>query len=221
MHQKIKDTLYFDLLPRVLAQLVMGLMGTIKVDSIEGKEFEEEAIKASGGAVIYVSWHQRMSYLFYHLSHKGIHTLISPSRDGEMAARLALRLGFVPVRGSTTREGFKGLVQMIRHLKEGKKAGMLADGPQGPARQAKIGTVIMARDAQAPILPVTWGATKVWIANSWDRYMVPKPFSRLFIKYSEPIWVPRRAKKEELEHYRQVLEGVLNKLSKECDQFFK
>ena len=97
---------------------------------------------------------------------------------------------------------------------------MLADGPLGPARVAKIGSVVIARDAEVPLIPVLWGADRCWIFNSWDRYLVPKPFARVAIFYAEPIWIPRSAVEEELEGYRRIFEERLNQGTRWCDEQF-
>jgi hypothetical protein len=146
--------------------------------------------------------------------------MISQSRDGEYAARLADRLGFRGVRGSTTRGGFVALKELVALIKQGERVGMLADGPLGPARVAKIGTVIMAREAEAPILPIAWGADRCWVLNSWDRYLIPKPFARVAVYLAEPIWVPGSAKKKDLEFYRRRLEDELNQITRWCDEQF-
>ncbi len=200
--------------------LIKVLMGSVKVKAIWGWEEAKEAMRSSGGKAIYATWHQRMSYHFYHLARRHIHVLISPSRDGELAARLAKLLGFEVVRGSSSRDAIKGLMGMVRVLKKGHCAGMLADGPLGPPRYAKIGTVAMASLSEAPILPVVWGVDRCWVFNSWDRYMIPKPFSNVVVYYARPIWVPKGLDKGRLEHYRELLEDTLNGAANLCDDFF-
>lgn len=97
---------------------------------------------------------------------------------------------------------------------------MLADGPLGPARVAKIGSVIMARDGNAPLIPVLWGADRCWVLNSWDRYLIPKPFAKVVIHYAKPIWVPSSATGKELEKYRKLFEDRLNEGTRLCDKYF-
>jgi lysophospholipid acyltransferase (LPLAT)-like uncharacterized protein len=144
--------------------------------------------------------------------------MISASRDGEYAARVASWLGFKNVRGSSTRGGSKALKEIIRRMKAGEIGGMLADGPQGPARVAKMGSVIIARKARVPIIPVLWGADRCWVFNSWDRYLVPKPFARVVILYEEPVWIPETAGNEELERFRKRFEDLLNRGTLWCDE---
>ncbi|RLB21168.1 MAG: hypothetical protein DRG71_08665, partial [Deltaproteobacteria bacterium] len=107
-----------------------------------------------------------------------------------------------------------------REIRRGETAGMLADGPLGPPRVAKIGSVILAKETGAPVVPVLWGADRCWVFNTWDQYLVPKPFARIAIRYQKPIWVPAEASHEDLEEYRLVLEKELNEGTLWCDEFF-
>jgi lysophospholipid acyltransferase (LPLAT)-like uncharacterized protein len=109
---------------------------------------------------------------------------------------------------------------MISRIKQGEIAGMLADGPQGPARVVKVGSVLAARSAQVPIIPLVWGANRCWALNSWDRYLIPKPFAKIVICYGEPTWIPESAKREILERFRLLVEERLNQATRWCDEQF-
>jgi len=214
------DPVLLRVLPPLGGLIIKLLMLSCRVIKVEGRDTQEEALSRTGGRGIYVTWHQRMSYLFHYLGSRHAVVMISQSRDGEYVARMARRLGFKDVRGSSTRGSFQALRAITEKLKEGVSGGMLADGPLGPARVAKPGSVFMARSAQIPLLPITWGADRCWVFNSWDRYMVPKPFARIVLYHAEPIWVPRSAKGEELEAYRVLLEERLNRGARWCDEHF-
>ncbi len=110
--------------------------------------------------------------------------------------------------------------ELTRRIRDGELGGMLADGPQGPARVAKLGTVLIARDGNAPIIPVLWGADRCWTFNSWDRYLLPKPFARIVLYAAEPLWIPQTARGEELERYRLLLEERMNDGTRWCDMHF-
>ena len=99
------------------------------------------------------------------------------------------------------------LKQLTKIINAGGGGGILADGPRGPARVLKMGAVVMARDTRAPIISITWGADRCWVLNSWDRFLIPKPFSRIVIRYAEPIWIPPETKREALEGWRQHVEA--------------
>lgn len=215
------DPVVLAVLPPVLGGVTSALMGSCRVSGKFGQEPVEEALARSGGRAVYATWHQRMSYNFHYFGKMTLLIMISGSRDGEYAARLASCRGFKHVRGSSTRGGPRALKNIIARLKEGRdSAGMLADGPKGPARVAKLGSVIIARDAGLPLIGVLWGAEKCWALNSWDRYMIPKPFSRVVVAYTEPMWVPAAAAGPELEGLRAEFERRLNETARFCDLQF-
>ena len=214
------DPLLLRIVPPLAALLIKALMLTCRVVKREGLERGREAVSRAGGGAIYPTWHQRMPYLFHHFGSRHVTTMISKSRDGEYAARVASWLGFKGVRGSSSRGGPRALKELVQKIKEGVITGMLADGPQGPARVAKMGSLIMAREAGVPIIPVLWGADRCWVFNSWDKYLVPKPFARIAILYAEPLWIPPSAKRDELETFRRLFENRLNQGTKWCDEVF-
>ncbi|MBW1862951.1 MAG: hypothetical protein JRJ02_11345 [Deltaproteobacteria bacterium] len=76
----------------------------------------------------------------------------------------------------------------------------------------------MARDAQVPLVPLTWGVDRCWVINGWDRLIIPKPFARAVYLYAEPILIPSAVNGEELEKYRQLLEDRLNQGTSWCDE---
>jgi lysophospholipid acyltransferase (LPLAT)-like uncharacterized protein len=214
------DPVFLGVLPPLGALLIKLLMLSCRVVRVEGLERARRAAEASAGGAVYVTWHQRMPYHFHHFGSRHVTVMISRSRDGEYAARVARWLGFRDVRGSSSRGGKQALREIIRRMRQGEIGGMLADGPQGPARVAKMGSVIMARDAGVPLIPVLWGADRCWQFNSWDRYLVPKPFARVAILYEEPVIVPPGARGGLLESYRRLLQDRLNRGTRWCDEQF-
>jgi lysophospholipid acyltransferase (LPLAT)-like uncharacterized protein len=217
---RLSDPIFLMIIPPLAALLIKLLMLSCRVMKVEGQERMERGLEQYGGKVIYVTWHQRMSYLFHYFGSRHLTMMISNSRDGEYAARVAKWLGFKNVRGSSTRGGPAALKKMTQKIMEGEPGGMLADGPLGPARVAKAGSVFMASNAEAPLIPILWGADRCWILNTWDRYLIPKPFARVVVYYAEPIWVPRTSNGEELEDYRRLLEDSMNRATRWCDEYF-
>ncbi|MFC1840422.1 lysophospholipid acyltransferase family protein [Thermodesulfobacteriota bacterium] len=210
----------FYILFPILTLFMKLLLFSYRLVRIEGIEFEKEAIKKSGKC-IYCSWHQRILFHPYYLSKKGVTVMISQSRDGELAARLVNTLGLSDVRGSSTRGGMSALKQLTQKILDGEtNGGMIVDGPLGPPRVAKMGTVILARNSKAPLIPIMWATDRCWILNSWDRFIIPKPFARIVYCHSEPIWVPESAEGDELEKYKTLLEESLNNAARWCDEQF-
>ena len=214
------DPLLFRVIFPLLTLLIKVFLSTFRVIRVEGKDKMDEALFQSGGRAVYASWHQRVVVPVPHLTESNVTVMISQSRDGEYAARFIRAFGFKTVRGSSTRGGSDALSNLIQKLMEGSSGGMVVDGPVGPARVAKIGTVVMASKTGVPIIPLAYGADRCWVLNSWDRFMIPKPFARVMLRYEEPIWIPASGDREELEPYRQILEDRLNRGNSWCDKQF-
>lgn len=167
------------------------------------------------GKIIVAMWHQRflpgLAYVTKFRNFKPI-VMASQSRDGELTARLALRLGLVPVRGSSTRGGTEALAAILKALKTNPAVIHFVDGPTGPKGVVKPGIISMARVSGAVIVPVIVSVDRAWIIRSWDRFLVPKPFSKVTIEWGSPLAVPRDldpAADEEfrLEIQRRLSEG--------------
>lgn len=214
------DHILLHLISPLAALLIKALMLTCRVIKVEGEEKAADIIRKTGGGAVYATWHQRMSYHFHYFGSRRVTIMISQSRDGEYAATIAKWVGFKNVRGSSTRGGSQALKEMINRVRNGAIGGMLADGPQGPPRVAKTGSVVLARDASVPLIPVVWGADRCWTFNSWDRYIVPKPLSRVVIFYAEPLIIPLDTKDKDLKEFRRIFESRLNRATSWCDEQF-
>jgi len=166
----------------------------------------------TGNAVIGAFWHYAFLFLFYHFRMYRAAVMVSASKDGEYIARLAQLMGSRPVRGSSHRGGVKALREMIELLHQGHNGAIVADGSQGPARQAQPGCILMASRSGQPVFPVAWAAKHVLIFNSWDRTVVPLPFTTIVVRYGEPLWVEPKISADQVEVYRLELEQRLNRL---------
>jgi lysophospholipid acyltransferase (LPLAT)-like uncharacterized protein len=214
------DPIILIILPPVVTLVIKLILYSCRVIKVEGRERAVEALEQSQGKAVYATWHQRVIFHARHLARKNLTVMVSQSRDGEYAIRFVSLFGHSNVRGSSTRGGSVALKELTQIVREGGRGGILADGPVGPARIAKMGAVIIARDAQVPLIPLTWGADRCWIINSWDRFLLPKPFARIVIYYPEPIWIPPSADSKKLEGYRHLLEESLNQGTGWCDRQF-
>jgi hypothetical protein len=142
--------------------------------------------------VLWALWHETILMSIWYHRHRDVHVMISASRDGELVSRLARGFGFTPLRGSTSRRSLHATREMIARLRAGRRCGITPDGPRGPRRQAQIGVVAVARLTGRPVVPFAFEAERCWRMKSWDRFIVPKPFSRAVFVYGDPILVPRR-----------------------------
>jgi lysophospholipid acyltransferase (LPLAT)-like uncharacterized protein len=139
--------------------------------------------------VVFTLWHGQMLPLLYRHRDRGVVVLISEHKDGEIIARIAERLGFGTMRGSTSRGAGRALVGLVRSLSEGRAVAVTPDGPRGPARSFAPGALVAAQRAGAPIVPLGVSASRAWRLRSWDRFLIPKPFSKVTISYGEPTMV--------------------------------
>ena len=182
---------------------------------------EEETVaslRASGAPLIYVVWHARLLLLPYLYRRRGLRVLVSRSADGAMVGGLVERLGFVVVRGSSSRGGAPGLRSLARALAEGHSVVVVPDGPRGPREVLKAGVVTLARLTGALVVPSALGASSEWRAHSWDEFRIPKPFSRCVMRLGEPIAVPRDLDAAGEESARKEIEAALRALSWQVDE---
>lgn len=216
-----RDPVIFYIVIPLVALLVKVILFSCRLTRIEGADLESKALEESGGKAVYATWHQRIFFHARGLSDKDLTIMVSQSRDGEYAARLAGFFDVKTVRGSSTRGGSGALKELTHKIEnEGTNGGMVVDGPVGPARVAKIGAALMARNAQVPLIPRVWSADRCWVLNSWDRLIIPKPFAKIVYYHADPILIPASAKGDEMEKYRKLLEDRLNEATAWCDKQF-
>ncbi|MBT8328937.1 MAG: lysophospholipid acyltransferase family protein [Desulfofustis sp.] len=172
------------------------------------------------GRLIVAIWHQRFLPALAYVTkfrHFEPVIMISQSRDGELAARFADRLGLIPVRGSDSRGGTAALVAITEALKKYLAVIHIVDGPTGPKGNVKPGLISMAQVSGAVILPVIVSVKKAWILGSWDRFLIPKPFSEVTIEWGQPFVVPRDLDPDRFEELRQQIEKSLSEGYAEAD----
>jgi hypothetical protein len=201
-----KFAIRYGLIP--LAYWILRLyFATVRVRSV-GEESFRAHLKGGGRAIVAL-WHQRILVVFGHVRCFGEWSpsvMVSQSRDGEMIADIYRRLNVRPVRGSSSRGGRKALAAMVADLAEHPLAGHILDGPQGPRGVIKAGLVSMAQLSGAPVFPVYASVNRAWVLASWDRFLIPKPFSTVTIRWDEPISVPASLSTVEFEAVRRRIE---------------
>lgn len=167
-----------------------------------------------------VTWHRASIFFCYYYGPFHPVVMFSQSQDGEYMARFAQKCGVIPVRGSSTRGGERGLIQMIRSVQRGNRiCSTVLDGPQGPRYKAKKGLLFLAKKTGLPLLPFMWSArSPLTLEKTWDKTMIPKPFSEVVISYGPPLFVPKQCTDPEMEVLSSELEGRLNALMIEVDQ---
>jgi lysophospholipid acyltransferase (LPLAT)-like uncharacterized protein len=163
---------------------------------------------------IFSLWHGQLLPLLWHHRDEGVVLLISEHRDGELVARAAQSLGYALVRGSTTRGADRALISIIRELQAGREVAITPDGPKGPAGKYAPGALIAAQRSGSVILPIVAVADRAWRLNSWDRFMIPKPFARITVAYGKPTKVlaaTPRAAAEESPRFEALMSETIGK----------
>jgi lysophospholipid acyltransferase (LPLAT)-like uncharacterized protein len=168
---------------------------TLKVERVHFDRYIQ--LKARGVPILFALWHGRMFLSIQAHRGEGIVTMASRSSDGEVIAGWLERNGYSVVRGSSSRGGSQALKEMVRKVRAGSSAALTVDGPTGPPRRVQPGIVELARLTGGWILPITSSSARPRFLASWDRYLLPRPFSRNVVVYGEPFPVPRDAAPEE------------------------
>ncbi|HET9869160.1 MAG TPA: lysophospholipid acyltransferase family protein, partial [bacterium] len=132
-------------------------------------------------------WHETILMSVWYHRRRDVHVMISASRDGELISTVARAFGYVPVRGSSSRGGPEAAAELVEYLKAGKRSAITPDGPRGPRRRLKPGVAKIAALSGRPVVPFAFEAEKCWRLKSWDRFIIPKPFSRAVFVYGEPL----------------------------------
>ena len=188
---------------------------------IVGPEIEKNVLKKKQ-VPIYASWHQRFfPGITLFAARKPIAIMISQSRDGELISGIVNRLGWRPVRGSSSWGGRDALREIKTLVHKGYKVGHIVDGPRGPLGIVKPGLLLIAQISGMPIVPTITSAERKWVFNSWDRFMIPKPFSRVIFRFGDEIYVPINLQGTAFEEKRSSIENTLKKLYVETDSLWK
>jgi lysophospholipid acyltransferase (LPLAT)-like uncharacterized protein len=190
------------LIGAIAAPTISALCRTITW-KVEGAQYFDEILK-SGRVPIVAVWHGRILPAVWYFRHRGVVVMASSNFDGHWIARIIERLGNRTVQGSTSHGGSRALIAMKREIERGHPAAFALDGPRGPARVAQPGAAWLAATTGSPILPVHGEASRSWTISSWDRTMVPKPFSTVALVIGKPLIVRNAA-----DEGKNEIEGAL------------
>lgn len=216
-NEKPRDPRPFRPWERLLINLV-GILGRLLIRSLRVRLVDIEhylRFREQGQPVIFVVWHSRLLLAMLPARIFGVATLASPTRDGQIGAEVARRLGVESVAGDARYRGTAALRQLARLLRQGRDLGLFPDGPLGPARRMKIGPLILARQAGCPVFPVGLDAAwKLRIPTGWDEMIFPLPFSRVVAMTGEPVFVSEDAMAGDLEQLATKLEVRIDELNR-------
>ncbi len=197
--------------PSVVSALVwlVGITWRFEViaeDGVTPVVFGEKA-----GPEIYCFWHQCVLPCTIYFRRSGAVILISRSFDGELITRVLRMFGFGAVRGSSSRSGREGLLGLTKVIESGRTAIFTADGPRGPIYQTKLGPIKLAQLTGAPIGAFHLQPEKAWVIKSWDRFLVPRPFTRICVSWAAWTRVPADLPAQEFESKRLELNDALER----------
>jgi lysophospholipid acyltransferase (LPLAT)-like uncharacterized protein len=194
---------------------LIKLIGSTVRWRVEGWE-NWEAASSNGHIPIYTFWHNRVFLGISFWRNRGIVVMTSQSFDGEYIARFIQRFGAGAARGSSTRGGLGALVEMVRLMRAGCPTAFTIDGPKGPRYVAKMGAVLLAKKTGHPVLPFTITAENFWtVKKSWDKFQVPKPFTRATVRIAPPIFVAADADDSAVAAKRDEVQEALDRLHQE------
>jgi lysophospholipid acyltransferase (LPLAT)-like uncharacterized protein len=168
--------------------------------------------RANSQPFIFAFWHGQLLPLLWVHRNDGVRVVISSHRDGEIVAQVASRLGHRLIRGSSSRGAARALLGIVRELEGGAEVAVTPDGPRGPARKFAGGALVAAQRTGAPIIGIGVSASRAWRLRSWDRFMIPKPFARVTVVYTEPTLVTAssaREAEEQAPRFEALLSDVI------------
>lgn len=185
----MRTGLRYDAVKHAGGAVLDALMHTVRLRIANDVAYRE--LTEQGSPVIFTLWHGRLLPLGFVHRGQDIVCLASRSDDGEYITRILQHWGFGVVRGSSSRGGDTALRELIRVVRAGRSVAVTPDGPRGPREKLKPGVIQLAQLTGAPLVPLAAAASRSWWFVSWDRFLVPQPFSRLHVAYGDPIFVPR------------------------------
>ncbi len=170
------------------------------------------------GQKIYIFWHEYILFPLFLRGNCNLAMLLSRHRDAEMLSYAAYHLGFEFVRGSTNRGGVTAIRELLRRSGQ-MHLTITPDGPRGPRRRLAPGPIFLASKLGLPLVAMGYGYDRPWRARSWDRFAVPRPFSRARAVPSGEILIPPDLDRAGLEHFRGKVESLLNVLTAEAESW--
>lgn len=193
----------------VIAIRLIGLTVHFTASTEEDGVADPAALPPPGAIAPF--WHRCVFSATYFFRNRGISVMTSRSFDGEYIARIIESFGFNAVRGSSSRGAVRALLGMHTVIEAQGIAAFTIDGPRGPIYIAKPGPTLLARNTGQPIRCFYVAVRDAWIMNSWDRFMIPKPFTRAHVRWSAPIAIPKETSSEDLQRYHGEMQDALER----------
>jgi len=170
------------------------------------------------GRALYALWHRQLLMLTLRHRDEGIAVMVSRSRDGEIAARIAAGLGYRPVRGSSSRGGGTALREMVAAAERGTSLALTVDGPRGPAGICKPGAALIADRWGGPVVATAAVPTRAWTLSSWDRFVIPRPGAEVYVAYGDPIEVDTDGSPDDVTRWQVRIGEAIDEATRRCER---
>ena len=214
------QSLVLAVVPRLVWALLWMVSRTWRFEVIAEEGVTPVLCGEKPGPEIYCFWHQCVLPCTIYFRHSRAVILISRSYDGELITRILKLFGYDAVRGSSSRGAKEGLLGLKRTIEGGKTAIFTADGPRGPIYQTKMGPIKLAQTTGAPIGAFHLEPEHAWTMRSWDRFLIPKPFTRICVSWAQWTRVPGDLTGEGFEPRREELNAALERARLRAYQHF-
>ncbi|HOJ78690.1 MAG TPA: lysophospholipid acyltransferase family protein [Bacillota bacterium] len=204
---------------QILFWLVAFLGSTLRYKVIGREQLDE--FHGKQGFIIN-TWHGQQLIGFYFFRGCGYYILSSLSRDGEYSSSIMRKFGWKIIRGSSTRGAVRGLIELLRVLKQGAGIALTPDGPQGPIYHIEPGGLYLAQKTGAPLIPLAFVFQHKWISKkSWDKFVIPKPFTRCVAYFGKPLFIDEELTEERLEIEKQRLQEAIHEANRCGEEVLK
>jgi lysophospholipid acyltransferase (LPLAT)-like uncharacterized protein len=200
----------------ILGRPLMSLWMRSLRRRVVGREAYDE-LRRAGKPVVILVWHGKIFSAPWTFRRRGVMPLVSPSQDGELMVRLIDHWGYRIIRGSGSHFMRRAWMAMLRELRSGGEVLIVPDGPRGPDRELKLGAVRLAAETGALLVPYTLAAARKRVLSSWDRFEMPRFFSRAVALFGEPTTIPPGLGADELERERDRVEETLRRLDERAE----
>jgi lysophospholipid acyltransferase (LPLAT)-like uncharacterized protein len=195
---------------------VRRVLGTLDYQVLYYDSTTDPALPQFAGPIVYVFWHEYIPGPLYLRPHCNLALLISRHRDAELLYQAARLMGYGAVRGSTQRGGDTALRELLRTSRRWNLV-ITPDGPRGPRRTLAAGCIYVASRLNLPLVAVGVGCHRPWRLPTWDRFAVPRPYSRCRLVFGPRLEIPADLDRDGVEHHRLRVEGLLDRLTFEAE----
>jgi len=180
-------------------------------------QYVGSSIRPENTACIISSWHARLLMMPLLLGKWQGPLIISDHKDGELISAVFSKFGLIASRGSSSKGGARALLDVIRQAKQGLSPGITPDGPRGPAQVVKPGIAQISIKSGSPIIPVCYASKSFWRLSSWDKFYIPKPFSKGIVVVGKPLSIYEG---EAIESFTKRIQNAMDDNQQQADSFF-